>query len=682
LAILALLAAAIVLTVAVPAGRWRATLIWRKARGSLKEVSWGEFLHMLNPKSGYYLRPILTEGRSLAGAIRNPFDEPADLDEGKKTFRVRCAPCHGQDGIGDKGPPLNQASYKHGNADWAVYRIIQQGINGTGMPTNADLKERQIWQIIGYLRQRQKETQGHENQALAARPPIDVTDAELLAPNNHLDEWLSYSRNFNGQRFSPLKELTRANVSKLRLHWVNQLTSNDQVIEATPIVARGTMFVAEPGTGVVALDAATGELVWRFSRDLPVNLALCCGRVNRGVALYGNTVFVGTLDGYLVAINATDGTRRWVIRLGDATDGYSVTGAPLAVGNLVIVGVGGGEFGIRGFLVAYSVETGQEIWRFNAVPGPGEPGHQTWAGDSWKTGGGGTWVTGVYDPELDLLYWGVGNPSPVYTGETREGDNLYTDSVIALERKTGKLAWHFQFTPHDEHDWDSGQTPILLDATVAGKPRKVIAWANRNGFYYLLDRQTGEFLQATPFVKQTWARGLDPRGRPILTDDQRPTHTGTLVYPGVSGGTNWQPPAYHPELGLVIVPATDGSSVFTNSPPERHEPFVLAAASGAATADERTVVKALDALTGAQKWEYRPPHGHGPPGKSGLLATAGGLVFGAAEGQLYALDARTGADLWHVSLGGVTAAAPISVNVDGHQVIVVGAGRAMFVFGL
>jgi alcohol dehydrogenase (cytochrome c) len=373
---------------------------------------------------------------------------------------------------------------------------------------------------------------------------------------------------------------------------------------------------------------------------------------------------------------------RWETKVADSNDGYSITVAPLAVGDLVLVGVSGGEFGIRGFLAAYAADTGKEVWRFNTVPGPGEAGHDSWQGDSWKTGGAPTWVTGAYDPALDLVYWGVGNPAPIYSGVDREGDNLYSNSVIAVARKTGKLAWHFQFSPHDEHDWDSNQTPLLTDLTIGGQPRKAIAWANRNGFYYVLDRATGEFLLGTPFVKQTWARGLDAKGRPILAEGGRPTRKGALVFPGVAGGTNWQSPAFHPGLGAVFIPATEGSSIFTNSPPEKHQPGALFVASGSTTTEFEPMIKALDAATGEKRWEYKPLRTHGVGGRTGLLTTAGDLVFGACEGQLFALDARTGSELWRVGLGGMTAAAPITFTVDGHQVLAIAAGRAVFLFGL
>lgn len=681
LAIVAVIVVVVIVGLAVESTRWRLFLIGRKLRGDVREVTWGELLRMIGPSSRYYLRPIISEGRSVNGAIENPFNSAADRDEGGKLYRTRCVLCHGQDGVGDRGPPLNRPAYTHGNADWVVYRIIERGISGSGMPPSG-LPESQIWQIIAFLRMRQTETAGDARPQLATRLQIKVTHDDLLAAASHPDEWLTHARTFDGWRYSPLAEITGANVAKLRLRWVHQLATNDPIVESTPLVAAGAMFVSEPPSGVVALDARTGEAIWHFGRDLPGNISLCCGRVNRGVAVLGGTVFLGTLDAKLVALDAANGTPRWETRVADVADGYSITVAPLAVGDLVIVGVSGGEFGIRGFLVAYAADTGKEVWRFNTVPGPGEPGHDTWQGDSWKTGGGPTWVTGAYDPEFDLVYWGVGNPAPIYSGAEREGDNLYTNSVIAVARKTGKLAWHFQFSPHDEHDWDSNQTPILADLTLAGTRRKVIGWANRNGFYYVLDRATGEFLLGTPFVKQTWARGLDAHGRPIPAEGGRPTKKGALVYPGVAGGTNWQSPAFHPGLGLIFIPATEGSSIFTNSPPEKHQPGALFVASGSTTTEFEPLVKALDAATGETRWDYRPPRTRSIGGRSGLVTTAGDLVFGACEGQLFALDARTGAELWRVGLGGLTSAAPISFTMDGHQVIAVAGGRAVFLFGL
>jgi alcohol dehydrogenase (cytochrome c) len=679
--LLALIVAAAIAGFAIESTRWRLQLIGRKLRGDVREVTWGELLRMIGPSSRYYLRPIISEGRSVNGAIQNPFTAPADADDGGKTFRARCALCHGQDGVGDRGPPLNRPAYSHGNADFVVYRIVERGLAETGMPPSG-LDETQIWKVIAFLRKRQNESAGGARPAAASALHVAVSHDDMVAAPSHPDEWLSHSRTLDGWRYSPLAEITPQNVGKLRLRWVHQLATNDPIVEATPLVAGGAMFVALPPSGVVALDARTGNSIWHFGRELPANMSLCCGRVSRGVALLGGTVFRGTLDAHLIALDASTGNLKWDTRVADVADGYSITVAPLAIGDVVVVGVSGGEFGIRGFLAAYAADTGKEVWRFNTVPGPGEPGHETWEGESWKTGGAPTWVTGAYDPELDLIYWGVGNPAPIYSGVDRDGDNLYSNSVVALHRKTGALAWHFQFSPHDEHDWDSNQTPILAELPVAGGKRRVIAWANRNGFYYLLDRATGEFLHGVPFVKQTWAKGLDPKGRPILADGGRPTRKGALVYPGVAGGTNWQSAAFHPGLGAVFVPATEGASIFTNSPPERHQPGALYVASGATTEEFEPVVKALDAATGEKRWEYRPPRARGVGGRSGLLTTAGDVVFGACEGQLFALDARTGAELWRIGLGGITQAPPISFALDGHQVIAVAGGRAVFLFEL
>lgn len=681
LALLAVTVLAFAVGFAVEATRWRLFLIGRKLfRGEVREITWGELFHMIGPSSRYYLHPIISEGRSVNGAIQNPFNTKADEDEGSKTFRARCAPCHGQDGVGDRGPPLNRAAYTHGNADWVVYRIVQRGIAETGMPPSG-MDEEQIWQVIAFLRKKQNEAAGAGRSELVTRLQVKVDHADLLAAPRHPEEWLTYARTYDGWRYSPLAEITAGNVAGLKLRWVDQLTTNDPIVEATPIVAGGAMFVSVPPSGVVALDLKTGAPLWHYGRDMPLNMSLCCGRVNRGVALLGSTVFIGTLDAHLIALDAATGTPRWETKVADVGDGYSITAAPLAIGDLVVIGVSGGEFGIRGFLAAYAADTGKEVWRFNTVPGPGEPGHETWEGDSWQTGGAPTWVTGAYDADLDLIYWGVGNPSPIYSGVNREGDNLYSNSVVALSRRTGKLVWHFQFTPHDEHDWDSNQTPVLADLGIGGVPRKAIGWANRNGFYYVLDRATGEFLVGKPFVKQTWAQGLDAHGRPILAPGGRPTRKGALVFPGVGGGTNWQPPAYHPGLGTIFIPATEGSSVFTNSPPEKHQPGALFVASGASTQEFEPMVKALDAATGEKRWEYHSPRSHGISGRSGLLATAGDLVFGACEGQLFALDARTGAELWRIGLGGITSAAPISFTLDGHQAIAIAAGRSVFVFG-
>jgi alcohol dehydrogenase (cytochrome c) len=396
-------------------------------------------------------------------------------------------------------------------------------------------------------------------------------------------------------------------------------------------------------------------------------------------------LFLGSLEGYLVAINATNGSVIWQTAVANPSDGFTMTGAPLIVNGSVVVGVAGGEFGIRGFLAAYDAETGRQQWKFYTIPGPGEFGHDTWKNDAWRTGGGPTWITGSYDPSLDLLYWGVGNPAPDEQGDVRPGDNLFTDSIIALHASSGKLAWYFQFTPHDDHDWDAAQTPILADILIKGLLRRVICVANRNGFYYVLDRTTGEFLVGVPFVEQNWAKGLDSAGRPILSSDEGVSSSGRLTRPGVGGGVNWQNAAFDHNSGLIFVPATESVSVFTKAlNPKRGDFGFYPGSAGLDAEPYHSVVRALDAATGAKKWECFAPNWKESfaSGYSGLLATGGGLVFGASEGFAFAIDSATGRELWRVFLGGDTYAAPISFTVDGRQVILVSAGRALFEFGL
>lgn len=659
---------------------WRAKVYIRKAEGGIPDLSWSELWELTRPGAGFDSR--FAEGRSLEGSVANPYISDKDQRSGSHIFAQRCAPCHGNDGGGWHAPSLTQPGFKYGDSDLAIYKVLRDGIAGTSMAP-AGLSSVERWQVVGYVRQLQ--LQGVAQQPDGSRLlDIQVSGERLRIAGIRSDEWLTYSGSFDGRHYSALAEVTPANVSRLRIRWASQFNTNDTEIEATPLVVDNVIFITEPPANVIALDAKSGSVIWRYERSVSADLPVCCGRVNRGLAILGNKVFLGSLDGYLVAINANDGKVAWQIQVVDPSAGYTMTGAPLVVNDSVVVGVAGGEYGIRGFLAAFDTSTGQQKWKFYTVPGPGEPGHETWGSDAWRTGGGPTWVTGSYDPSLDLLYWGVGNPSPPFSGEPRPGDNLFTDSVIALHASTGKLAWYFQFTPHDEHDWDATQTPILADVLVNGVVRKVICWANRNGFYYVLDRVNGEFLSGTPFVEQNWAKALDSKGRPILTEGNQVPTTGRLTKPGVVGGTNWQPPAFDRERGLIFVPATEGVSVFTRSaekqPARGHQGFFLGSGSSSPV-PPTPVVRALDVSTGEKKWEY-----FSPPiktlGYSGLLATAGGLVFGACGGFIFALDATTGHELWRVFLGGVTKAAPISFSLDGHQMIAVSAGRALFVFEL
>ena len=492
------------------------------------------------------------------------------------------------------------------------------------------------------------------------------------------DLWLTYSGNYQGHRYSPLTEISRENVSRLHPVWVYQ--TNNSRTEVSPIVVDGVMYVTE-ANNVTALDVHTGRSLWNWNRPVPKDLqTIGFGRTNRGVAVIDQMVIVGTLDAHLVALDAVTGAVRWDAEVADYKVGHCITGAPLAIDGKIVIGISGGEAGIRGFLDAYETKTGKRAWRFWTIPGPEEQGHETWSGDAWKTGGGSTWVPGTYDPDSRLIYWGVGNPGPDWNGDSRPGDNLYTCSLIALDAETGKLRWHFQFTPHDLHDWDATEIPVLLQATIRGQPRKVVAMANRNGFYYLLDRGTGEFLLGTQYAKQTWAKGLDDSGRPMVLPDSEPSAQGTLIYPSLQGATNWFSPSYSPKTNLFYVAVREmGSYYFKGEAVYKPGTFFAGGGEHALKDAAWGAVRALDAGTGKQAWEFRLKS----PPWAGVLSTAGGLVFGGSdEGNFYALDARTGQPLWDFQTGSSIESNPISFRVDGRQYVAVSSGRVVFVFGL
>ncbi len=503
----------------------------------------------------------------------------------------------------------------------------------------------------------------------------------ILKASAEPGNWLTYSGNYAAHRFTPLDQITPANVAALKPVWVYQLREKGE-FEATPLVVDGIIYITEPPGIVAALDGSTGRRLWSYRRTIPKDLkTLGFGRVNRGLAILGDTVYAGTLDSHLVALDARSGALRWDTKVADNKTGHCITVAPLALRDKIVIGISGGEAGIRGFLDAYDAKTGKRAWRLWTIPAPGETGHETWAGESWKTGGGPTWVTGSYDPQLNLLYWGTGNPGPDWNGDSRAGSNLYTCSLLAIDADTGKLRWYFQFTPHDVHDWDATEIPMLLDMDLRGKPRKVVAMANRNAFYYVLDRATGEFLLATPYAKQTWATGIDERGRPMHLPNTEPTEEGTLVYPSLQGATNWFSPSYSPLTHLVYVCVREMGSYYYKSEADfKPGEFFGAGGERALNGDKAYgAIRALEANTGKVKWEFRllsPPW-------AGVMATAGGLVFGGSnEGNFYALDAVSGKPLWDFQTGGGISANPVSFLIDGKQRVAIAAGGALFVFGL
>jgi alcohol dehydrogenase (cytochrome c) len=652
---------------------WRIQLFARKATGGVPDLSWSDLREMAGSQGGFGLEAFVTRGVSLEGSVVNRRTTDDDVAIGSRLFAARCSECHGEAGTGRHAPALNEFGYARGDTDLAVYTVVRDGVPAAGMePPQLSAPER--WQVIAYLRQ----LQADRPKPGVATLDIDVPAKQLVVGGGAEGEWLTYSGTVDGQRYSKLTELTPANVSKLRLLWSRQFNGIGEV-ESTPLAADGVMFVTLPPSTVVALDIDSGKVLWTYQRNMPRDLSLCCGKVNRGVGILGGAVYLGALDGYLVALNARTGKTLWEVRVAVPREGHTITGAPLVTDRSVVVGTAGGEFGIRGVVEAYDPITGERQWRFDTIPGPGETGHETWKNDAWKTGGGATWITGSYDPSLNLVYWGVGNPAPPFAGDVRPGDNLFTNSVVALHADSGRLAWYFQFTPHDNHDWDSAQTPILADVVIDGRARQVICWPNRNGFYYVLDRVTGEFLTGIPFVEQNWARGLDSRGRPLLTVSGGSSTSGRLTKPGGNGGTNWQNSAF--DGRLVFVPATEGETVYTSKPDPRPGARRRYLGSAAVVRTPIHVIRALEPATGAKRWEYFPPYPD-DVGNGGLLATRGGLVFGASGGSLFALESTTGVERWTVPLGGGTVSAPISFVRRGQQVLAVFTGQTLFVFGL
>ena len=518
--------------------------------------------------------------------------------------------------------------------------------------------------------------------AQSSAPASDLVTAERLVnaeaePHN----WLMYSGDYKSRRYSGLDQIHRGNVSRLQVQWIYQLQEPGRA-GTTPLVVDGMMYITESPSSVIALDAATGRPYWRYDHSLPDELNFCCGPSNRGVAILGDRLFMSTMDAHVVALDARTGSVIWDAEAGDPKAGYSKKAAPLVVGDKVITGIGGGEFGIRGFVDAYEAQTGDRMWRFDTIPGPDHPDNRSWEGDSWRTGGAPTWITGSYDPELNLVYWGTGNPGPDFNGEVRGGDNLYSDSVLALDADTGEMRWYFQFTPHDMHDWDATQIPVLADALFDGRQRKLMLWPNRNGFFYTLDRETGEFLLGKPFAKQTWAEGLDDAtGRPIRRPNTAPSEEGTVVAPPATGAANYWSPSYSPRTGLIYVMAFDGEAKFfiRDEEYEAGQRFIGGGQDQTQPIDnEVSAVRAIVPQTGDVQWEYRVQ----PKSRSGLLSTAGDLLFGGTEdGYFFALDAVTGEELWHMSAGGSVNAAPISYAVDGRQYVTIQAGNVLLAFG-
>src|SRR6266496_1677020 len=496
--------------------------------------------------------------------------------------------------------------------------------------------------------------------------------------------WPTYDGSLSGNRFSPLSQINTTNIQKLAPKWMFTIQDAPRALQVTPIVFDGVMYVTWVNEAY-ALEARSGRELWHYSRPRTQGLAGdAASGINRGVAVLGDRVFMVTDNAHLIALQRATGKLLWDVEMADSRQNYGATGAPLVVNDLVISGVSGGDEGIRGFVDAYRASTGAKAWRFWTVPARGEPGSETWIGRAIEHGCAATWLTGTYDPEARLLYWPTGNPCPDYNGDERKGDNLYSASVVALDPESGTLKWHYQFTPHDLHDWDANQTPLLVDAQFRGESRKLMLQANRNGFFYVLDRLTGKVLVAEPFVKNiTWASGIGPDGRPQLLPGNEPTAEGQRTCPAVAGAANWTSTAFSPSTGLFYMFAAESCNIYSKNDQwwEAGKSFYGGGTRQAPLETGGKSLKALDIQTGKTVWEI-PEIGGGILG-SGLMATAGGLVFyGDGNGAFIAADAKNGKLLWHFNAVQSSKAGPMTYMVDGNQYVAMSLGITILAFGL
>ena len=522
---------------------------------------------------------------------------------------------------------------------------------------------------------------GAQQTASPARSALRVTAEDLLARPVG-DNWTSYNGDYTGRRFSGLQEINRANVAQLRAAWVFH-PGNTQRLEATPVVVRGIMYITS-SNDVFALDARTGRSVWRYSRPISSGLLDdAAAHKSRGVAVWDHFVYSETDDAHLLCLDARSGNLIWDVQFADKVKHYGGTSAPLVVKDTVVVGSSGGDSGVRGFLAAFDAMTGKQKWQLWTIPGPGEFGSSSWPGDAYLYGGATTWLPGTYDPELDTLYWTTSNAAPDFVGDTRPGDDLYTACVLAIDPNTGKLKWHFQFTPHDLYDYDANETTVLVDTEENGSRRHLLVQANRNGFFYVLDRTDGKFLRATPFVeKLNWAKSIDSAGRPVLSG-RIPTLEGTSICPSILGATNWFSPSYNPKTGMFYVMALERCDLFFAKPQEFIKGQTYYGTGTKLPPNERAqkILMALSVRDGKTVWRY-PQTGVGNSW-GGTLTTAGGLVFVADDADsLEAVDAATGHALWHFNTGQSFSASPMTYAVDGIQYVAICAGSDVFSFAL
>jgi alcohol dehydrogenase (cytochrome c) len=676
---------------------------------------------------------------ALVNSLRAPaahHPAPGDVAAGERFFfgKGNCASCHVVKGRGGSlGPDLSnlglelrlaqitEALRNPAALQTPGYRLVsvrlRDGATIRGLVKNESNFDLQLQTLDGRLRLLERAQIADETrESVPLMPVVQATDEEMrdlvaflsrLARDDSPDaalvgktilgndrpfaqvadprpsEWPSYHGHLSGNRYSPLEEINAENVAHLAAKWMFPI-GNAKRLEVTPVVVDGVMFVTAANE-VYALDARSGRQIWHYGRPLTKGvIGDAESGINRGVAVLSDRIFLATDNAHLIALDRTTGHLLWDTEMADFRQGYGATSAPLVVNDLVVSGTSGGDEGARGFVAAFRAETGQRAWQFWTMPAPGEPGSETWIGRAIEHGCVTGWLTGTYDPATGLVYWPTGNPCPDYNGDERKGDNLYSSSVVALEAKTGKLRWYFQFTPHDLHDWDAAETPMLIDAEFHGGPRKLLAQANRNGFFYVLDRVTGEFLLGEPFIHQlTWASGLDAKGRPQVLPGSEPSLQGTKVCPSVIGATNWNSTAYNPATGLFYVLALESCNIYTKSSAwwEPGKSFYGGGSRHVPGEPGEKFLRAIDLQTGKIAWEV-PQRAQGF-GLAGVLTTAGGLVFfGDDSGAFAAVDAKTGKSLWHFHTSQSWHSSPMTYAVDGKQYLGVSVGSNIIAFAL
>ena len=627
---------------------------------------------------------------------------------GKRIFEDRCGTCHGADGNGGEHAPAIARALAN-LQDPQLTTLIREGLPARGMPA-IDVSDTDLPPLIAFvrtLRPRGGFQPYRKSFVLAGGRSLDGTvlnegseDAQVRADDNRIHllrsagsgrfrevtsetNWNTYNGDIGGNRYTALKQIDRTNVKRVAPKWIFRIPNAGR-LQGTPVVADGVMYVTQANE-CYALDAGNGREIWRFQRARSSGLAGDAATgINRGVALSAGRVFMVTDNAHLIALDRANGRLVWDVEMADWQLNHGATSAPLAAGSLVISGTGGGDNGAQGFVAAFDQATGKEVWRFLTLPKRGEPAWDTWKGTSLDRGGANAWFTGTYDPETSTLFWPTGNPGPDYNGDERVGDNLYSNSLLALDLASGRLKWYYQFTPHDLWDWDATETPMIINTTWEGRPRKLVVQANRNGFFYVFDRADGRLLLATQFIKNlTWASGIGADGKPIKTPNQVPTAEGTHVCPSQDGATNWFSPSYNPSTGLYYIQVFEKCSIYTKRPVEWEQGKAYGGGTQRVDINPKPqrLLYALDLQTGKRKWEL-PQTGTGSSW-GGTLATATGLVFfGDDSGSFAAADAVTGKTLWSFQANTNWHASPMAYQFDGQAYIAIAAGDAILAFGL